>query len=390
MTAELTALGFQAVGVDWAENRHITMGDSVSINLATSAGQATFDRLTEHPRLAYVHFAPPCGTASRAREKPVAKGRHGPPPLRSEEFPYGLLSLPAEHPLAMRHVQVANSQYDFAARSAKALTMRRVPWSMENPASKLFCFLPPVIDLLDDEVGDVFLHHCMHGQRDKLSRLRCFPMACFAPMGLLCDKSHSHKPWGFDRDSSRWATALETAYAHRMCQNMARCAEASSESAMGPLTPRSAPHLSNASVQAVSAPSPSAMVHAEAALRASAGAQPRGQRHPHVVPMCKRVHHAVLAQDSLDAHVAADGKFQQDVLGVVGRIPAGARMVESFNFCGALGTSTAYRRPARSEVNASHCDMLPRDSVYIGRGDRNHGPSRFANPHRVRESSTLR
>ena len=43
-------------------------------------------------KLLYVHFAPPCGTASLARCIPL-KGRAGPKPLRSMRHPRGLPKL---------------------------------------------------------------------------------------------------------------------------------------------------------------------------------------------------------------------------------------------------------------------------------------------------------
>lgn len=97
------------------------------------------------------------------------------------------------------------------------------------------------------------------------------------------------------------------------------------------------------------------------------------------------MHRAVVHRSVLDAHVSADRNVQH-VCGIVGRIPAGARVVESVEVCGAPGTSTAYIRPTSSEFSASHFDVLPKNSVYIGRGDRHHEPSRWANHYKVRDS----
>ena len=41
----------------------------------------------------HVHFAPPCGTCSRAREVPLPRGQRGPVPLRSARHPAGLPTL---------------------------------------------------------------------------------------------------------------------------------------------------------------------------------------------------------------------------------------------------------------------------------------------------------
>ena len=44
----------------------------------------------ELPRLRFVFAAPPCGTASRARERPIPGVPNPPAPLRSSEFPDGV------------------------------------------------------------------------------------------------------------------------------------------------------------------------------------------------------------------------------------------------------------------------------------------------------------
>ena len=158
LTAELQTLGCQAFGVDREDNVHTPKSEVLHINLSTDAGRALFRRLLDHPRLVYVHFAPPCGTASRARERRVGRDHHGPPPLRSEEHPYGLPSLGKDHPHALARVLAANGLYDFVVEIAKLMTNRKVPWTLENPGNSLFWLIPGVIDLLDPEVGDIFLH----------------------------------------------------------------------------------------------------------------------------------------------------------------------------------------------------------------------------------------
>ncbi len=45
--------------------------------------------LLEQDAVLYVHFAPPCGTASEARAIALSSSYHGPPPLRSLAKPRG-------------------------------------------------------------------------------------------------------------------------------------------------------------------------------------------------------------------------------------------------------------------------------------------------------------
>ena len=59
------------------------------------------------PGCTYVHFAPPCGTASRARFI-KRRGRHNPPVLRTDDHPNGL---PHLSPLHAAKVAAANLLY---------------------------------------------------------------------------------------------------------------------------------------------------------------------------------------------------------------------------------------------------------------------------------------
>ena len=102
-------------------------------NLTTQAGQQVFESLLGQPRLVFVHFGPPCGTASRAREIPL----NGPAPVpsRDEQHPEGLPDLAVTSPLDFARVQSAHALYAFTGKAAKTLTQRNIAWSIENPRS---------------------------------------------------------------------------------------------------------------------------------------------------------------------------------------------------------------------------------------------------------------
>ena len=87
-TAALRRAGFDALGVDHARNRHSVQAPCAMLDLSTECGQAIAWEVLNSGRLLYVHAAPPCGTASRAREKHIPshklpKGMKAPLPLRS-------------------------------------------------------------------------------------------------------------------------------------------------------------------------------------------------------------------------------------------------------------------------------------------------------------------
>ena len=72
-TAALRRAGFDALGVDHARNRHSVQAPCAMLDLSTECGQAIAWEVLNSGRLLYVHAAPPCGTASRAREKHIPR-----------------------------------------------------------------------------------------------------------------------------------------------------------------------------------------------------------------------------------------------------------------------------------------------------------------------------
>ena len=84
-----------------------------------------------------VWFAPPCGTASAAREirrKNKLGQQHwlDPKPLRSEDHPDGLPSLTGTD---SERVRLANLLYRFASEAVPKLVAMRIAWAIENPTS---------------------------------------------------------------------------------------------------------------------------------------------------------------------------------------------------------------------------------------------------------------
>ena len=89
LTKELRSAGLDAWAIDWKGGKLLPETPVIIyLNLTIADDIASFRRLLRHPGLMYVHFAPPCGTCSRARGIPLSNGKPGPPPLRSEEHPW--------------------------------------------------------------------------------------------------------------------------------------------------------------------------------------------------------------------------------------------------------------------------------------------------------------
>ena len=158
----LKEAGFVVTAVDRPTNEHRPLVAPLPLDLTqASAQRKILDDILEG-RYDYVHMSPPCGTASRARERPISRARQragvpNPKPLRSEAFPRGLPGLEDSQPRQVVRVHMANILYDFVCQVAHARHSSGTPWTLENPGNSLFWWIPDVIELLSlNDVNDVF------------------------------------------------------------------------------------------------------------------------------------------------------------------------------------------------------------------------------------------
>ena len=158
LTRCLRARGLDAWAVDWKGGKLTTETPAVMMfDLSITRDKDSMKRLLTHPRLTYVHMAPPCGTCSRARGIPLASGQPGPAPLRSEAHPLGIPDLERLHPREVPRVLAANVLYDFSATIAEHLIDNGIAWSMESPRDSLLWYIPKV-RRLTDRLDTAFVH----------------------------------------------------------------------------------------------------------------------------------------------------------------------------------------------------------------------------------------
>lgn len=217
LTAVLRTLGFgEGFGIDSTISKR-SCAPILQLDLLQALEFEHARRLIQDPLCAYCHFAPPCGTSSRARhvQRP---GRHSPPVLRTEQFPNGLPSLQGTNAL---RVQAANELYRRTVVMAKLCHANAVFWSIENPGRSYMWLTDDVAEFLQAHTHfDTFFHHCQYGSaRRKLTRL-VHNIPTFLALDKLCDNSHEHEPWGYQ--DHQCATALETAYPWPLCRALAQ------------------------------------------------------------------------------------------------------------------------------------------------------------------------
>eukprot|EP00435_Cladocopium_sp_Y103_P061413 s1136_g23.t1 len=189
------------------------------IDLNSHAQRKVFEELLEQKRLVYVHFAPPCGTASLARCIKL-KNKRGPKPLRSLRYPMGLPNLPF---VSRERVRKANLLYALTWFFINKLDAAHIGWSVENPSSSLMWVTEPFAELmatLGHRCLGICFHNCMFGSKRKKLTALWTNIAELKELQRLCDDSHPHEAWGVTSDGS-FATAAECAYDPILCAHWA-------------------------------------------------------------------------------------------------------------------------------------------------------------------------
>ena len=220
----------------------------------------------------YIHLAPPCGTASRARDI-FRRGESQPPPVRSAACPDGLRSLSGD--LKLR-VDKANTLYAAAGRIFAHCIRQGKMVSCENPGRSYFwdtsMWREAVAGL---SFHETWFHNCQHGgDRAKLTRLaHNVPLLC--ELALLCpgeSADHRHEPW--NRAARHFATSEEKVYPRLLCQRVAD------------VILRASAALGYAAQPLSLAPGTAIPLHEAQAV---AGLQPAGRRLPPLVPEYKQI-----------------------------------------------------------------------------------------------------
>ena len=181
----------------------------------------------EHQNLGWVHFAPACGTASKAREKPnrvlERAGFKVPKPLRSPEHPLGLPGLSG---VDLVRTEAANHVYEITAKLVRMLVAWGVFVTIENPTNSLFWIIPCIAALLNDLGGyDCIFDNCCHGGARKKNSRFWGSLPWLLPLSAKCpgESLHKHKSWQptVIDGKVQYPTAEEAAYPILLCARMA-------------------------------------------------------------------------------------------------------------------------------------------------------------------------
>ena len=206
MTASLRALGLvDSIGVDSILPQRLN-GPIIKLDLLNPSHVEHVESLICNEACVYVHFAPPCGTSSRARLIQNSE-QNLPPPLRNDQYPNGLPWLTKDQQV---RVDKANELYRITCRLIRFCDQHHILWSCENPGRSFMWQTTPFQELFSTmHCLSTQMHHCMFGSsRRKLTKL-IHNVPAFDQLNQLCDNGHEHELCGQKPDGS-WATAEET------------------------------------------------------------------------------------------------------------------------------------------------------------------------------------
>ena len=224
LTKTARSMGFKGVAVDHSSKRSC----GVDICIFDLANPAELEALLEYirkdaDRIALIWIAPSCGTASRARERPIPGQDTCPQPLRSEMQPDALDKLSG---MDKYKVEMANLLYDAVLQIVECAVPLDICVGVENPTNSHYWNTTPTKKFIE-KFGDrrVTFHACAHGgARDKLTTI-WQSKAYFDSLQLRCDKKHSHASWRPRMKDGRmqYPTAEEASYPYLLCERIVAC-----------------------------------------------------------------------------------------------------------------------------------------------------------------------
>lgn len=236
LSAEAQRRGFQVFPIDHAHNRFRAAAAILVVDMASPDARQLLPQLFAAVKPQWCHMGLPCGTCSRAREKPVhaslrSLGAPNPRPLRSPDQLFGISDLT---PSESTRVQAANEVYMTAEVLMYHCFLLQIFISLENPErSWLWAILAILVKRRPDTayhqwffgLVDVSFDACMHGGNNpKATRLKSTPNL-FETLGLKCDKSHAHATWKVRKTNGTWKfdTADEAVYPATLVRRMVEC-----------------------------------------------------------------------------------------------------------------------------------------------------------------------
>ena len=202
LSAEAQKRGFQVFPMDHSKNRFRPAAAIFQVDLSSQQARELLPQMFHHVRPRWCHLGLPCGTASRARERPISGDL-------KKVYETGELTVFLCFQLNAI-LSVENPERSWLWAILSALVKRR---SHEQYSQWYF------------DLEDVSFDGCMHGgDFPKTTRLKATP-SVFSALGVRCDNTHTHASWGVRKGAGGWIfdTANGAAYPKLLAQRMVEC-----------------------------------------------------------------------------------------------------------------------------------------------------------------------
>ena len=216
LTASLKQEGFDAFGIDHVVLKHAACS-VLKLDLLCRDSAAHLWRIVADPAVQFIHFAPPCQTASRARDIQFSGA---PQALRSEARPEGVDGLVGVS--AMR-VRKANELYKTTLELISFCLEHGKYFSCENPMRSYLWLLPEWKRLLlREDVIQTSFHHCEYGGYTPCSQRPQLQGAGAALRWWACP-SRMGKDWQVLGDCRRDSVSVGSSQIHGQSVEAACC-----------------------------------------------------------------------------------------------------------------------------------------------------------------------
>ena len=236
LSAEAQRCGFQVFPIDHARNKFATKAAIFPLDLSSDFAPSLLEDMFTTMRPVWCHMGLPCGTCSRAREKPLSRelrcqGAPEPRPLRAAHALFGLDSLNGHE---QTRVQAANRVYETAEHVLFCIFRLGLAVSIENPErSWLWALLAALVKRRQNaahtawyfSLDDITFDACCHGSSyPKTTRLKA-SQGVFLSLHARCDTSHSHAPWRIAKRDGQWHfdASSEAVYPALLVKRMVQC-----------------------------------------------------------------------------------------------------------------------------------------------------------------------
>ena len=229
--------GFAILAVDGPRNSHRVECPILTLDLADAAAQQVLIGMLQGVRPQFIHAALPCGTGSRARERPIPlalrkRGAPAPRPLRDAQYPLGLPGLTA---FEVAKVRSANLLAAFTIQVFAVSRQWNAIFTIENPKNSWMWSVlehyvketkcPPTLQAWN-AMSNISFSNCAHGgDRPKQTTLRSshkFLHTLQAQCPGTHPGTHEHKPYKLRQEGDKWSfdTALESEYPQILCSRI--------------------------------------------------------------------------------------------------------------------------------------------------------------------------